>query len=270
MVSRICAPEPTRDYASWFTSHEVLSLMRRLRKMRRSGLEKENAIKVDTGRSQWAPRDSEPTVFIDGLIAASILNDPAGVRDQLDCAVAALGFGRCVDEVLLPALRSIGVLWSQGRFDVEAERLTSETIRGWLDRLALAAPQPDQTPPVVLACGPGERHSIGLESLRVLLRQQRRACRMLGSRTSTRSLAIAVRANKPSGVVLASHLRSGRPAAAQALRTVAAMDPAVALFYGGGAFASVRLRRNLPGTYLGTHIQTACAAVIAATERGEP
>lgn len=207
---------------------------------------------------------------IDELVAASILNDPAGVREQLDCAVVALGFGRCVDEVLLPALRSIGVRWSQGRLDVDAERLTSETIRGWLDTLALAAPQPDQTPPVVLACAPGERHSIGLESLRVLLQQQRRACRMLGSRTSTRSLTIAVRANKPSGVVLASHLRGNRPAAAQALRTVAALDPALSLFYAGGAFATARLRRNLPGLYLGTHIQTACAAVVAATQPSDP
>jgi hypothetical protein len=216
--------------------------------------------------------------YVDELLRASALKDPTGVRAQLDGAVEVVGIGRCVDDVLLPALRQIGLRWSRGVLDIETERMTTETVRGWLEGLTLSAPEPDEIAPLILACGPRDRHSIGLEALSVLLRHGRRSCRLLGSRASSRSLTTAVRANQPSGVVVVSHLRASRPGAAQSLRAVVATDPQVAIFYAGNAFTSIRLRRNLPGTYLGLHLQTARdfllrttglnGAVIRPTERG--
>jgi hypothetical protein len=201
--------------------------------------------------------------FVSGLLAASAAESPSRVRDQLDRAVLALSLGGCVDDVLLPAMRQIGTRWQHGLLAIDTERLTTETVRGWFETVALRAPKPDPIAPLVLACGPAERHSIGLEALGLLLRYQRRTCRMLGPRTSIRAITTAVKANKPSAVIIVSHLHATRLSATQSL--LAAADLSANLFYAGDAFATASLRRDIPGIYLGTNLQAACAAIIEAT-----
>jgi MerR family transcriptional regulator, light-induced transcriptional regulator len=201
--------------------------------------------------------------FLSALLAAAAVKSPRGMRDQLDRSVLTLGLGGCVDDVLLPAMQQVGTRWQHGQLDIQTECLTTETVRGWLERVALRAPKPDPVAPLVLACGPSERHSIGLEALGLLLRYQRRPCRMLGPRTSIVALSAAVQANKPSAVVIVSHLRATRLGAIQAL--LAAADLGANLFYAGDAFAAAGLRHDIPGTYLGTNIQAACSAIIKAT-----
>jgi methylmalonyl-CoA mutase cobalamin-binding subunit len=197
--------------------------------------------------------------LVDKLLLASSSKDPGGVRGQLDQAAQTLGLGPCIDDVLLPAMRQIGLRWQRGFLDIDTERLTSETVRGWLESVSRTAPEPTHSRPLVLACGPGDKHSIGLEAMGTLLRHAGFSCRMLGPRTSIRLLSTAIRASHPDAVILVSHLRSSRLGAAQSLRAVSGLG--AELFYAGGAFATVRLRRDLPGTYLGTNIQHACSVV---------
>ena len=209
-----------------------------------------------------------PQSFVDAVLVASASYDPAAVRDQLDLAVRALGLGCCLDEVLFPTLREIGHRWQLGRFDIEAERLATEAVRGWLEGLALAAPAPSDFAPMILTCGPADLHSIGLEALGVLLRHHGRPCRVLGARVSVRALTTAVKAGRPDGVVVVSHLRSNRLSATQALRAAAALGPEV--FYAGGAFGSVRLRRNVPGTHLDANLQSACSLILGQEDMTVP
>jgi hypothetical protein len=206
-----------------------------------------------------------PADLVCEIVGACIAYDHSRACEQLDQAVLALGLGGCVDVVLFPALRRIGDLWQSGQLDLEAERLTSEAVRGWLEQLSLRAPEPVDGPPLLLACGPADRHSIGLEALGVLLRYQQRRCRVLGARTSVKELTTAVLANRPSAVVVAAHLRANRASATAALRAAAALGPQV--FYAGEAFGSVRLRRHVPGTYLASTVSMACDTLVAASHR---
>ncbi len=204
----------------------------------------------------------DPAGFVREIVDACLTYDPTRVRGELDLAVEAVGVGGCFDEVLFPALRQIGSLWQLGDLDIEAERLTSETVRGWLEVLALRAPEASDEAPLILACGPADRHSIGLEALGVLLRNERRRCRVLGTRTPVAALVTAVHANRPSAVVIASHLPANRSSATLSLRAVAALGPEV--FYAGDAFASARQRRDLPGTHLDTTLRGACEVILGA------
>jgi methanogenic corrinoid protein MtbC1 len=207
----------------------------------------------------------DPEVSIREIVVACADYDPTRVRDELDLTLGATSLGGCVDDVLFPALRQIGSLWQTGQLDLEAERLTSEAIRGWLEVLALRAPEPYDAAPLLLACGPADQHSIGLEALDVLLRHQRQRCRVLGSRTSVRTLTTAMRANQPSAVVIASHLSANRASATQSLRAAAATGAEV--YYAGNAFASVRLRRHVPGTHLNSTLQSACDLILEQQRR---
>lgn len=202
--------------------------------------------------------------FVDSVLAASARSDPIAVREQLDLASRALGLGACVDDVLMPAMRQVGAWWQSGRCDVEQERLTTEAVRGWLESITLLAPMPAHPRPVLLACGPTDLHTVGLESLAVLLRYQSCACRLLGARTSIVALSTAIQANNAAAVVVVSHLNSGRQRAIETLRAVSEID--VDLFYAGNAFASPRSRSGVPGSYLGGRLQDARDLIIAALQ----
>ncbi len=201
-----------------------------------------------------------PAEFADRFLSAFQRDDPATMRLVLEQATEACGLGDCLDDVLLPGMRVIGTLWQRGLCSIEKERLATECARAWLQSHEVLVPAPDQGPPVVLACGPTDRHSLGLEALGILLRYEGQVCRLLGARVSTRTLAIAIRASHPSAVVIVSHLRANRNRAAESLRLAQGQVPQ--LFYAGEAFATARLRRNLPGTYLGTRLQDAASLIL--------
>jgi MerR family transcriptional regulator, light-induced transcriptional regulator len=197
--------------------------------------------------------------YINDIMAAAGRSDPVEVREHLNRAPAALGLGACLDDVLLPAMQQIGLWWQTGRCDVDQEHLATEAARAWLETLTAYAPPPAHPTPVVLACGPTDLHTIGLEALGVLLRYRHWTCRLLGARTTTPALTAAIHATDAGAVVIVSHINTGRQRAIESLRE--ANRRGVAVFYAGNAFTSPRSRRNLPGTYLGTRLQEACRII---------
>jgi len=167
-----------------------------------------------------------------------------------------------LDDVLLPAMKQVGLWWQTGRCDVEQEHLTTEVARAWMEAVVAYAPDPVSPAPIVLACGPTDLHTIGLEAMATLLRYRRWACRSLGARTSVPALTTAVRATDARAVIVVSHLNTGRKRAIQSLHAITEMGAAV--FYAGNAFSSPRSRRNLPGIYLGGRLEDACDLIDSA------
>ena len=191
-------------------------------------------------------------VRVQHLLAASQALDPARIRAVLDLALEELGLPETVDHVLLPAMRQVGSYWEAGRCDVAQEHLTTETARGWLSRVSSLAPPPGADRPILLACGPRDLHTLGLEALAALLVHRRQGCRVLGARTPAGTLATAVRATDAAAVVVVSHLSTQRRPAVEALR--AAAETGVPVFYAGNAFVLPAGRSGVPGTYLGERL----------------
>jgi len=207
--------------------------------------------------------------LIHQILTAAERLDAASIRARLDDATATLGLAACIDDVLLPAMRQIGVWWAVGHCDVVQEQMATEAVRSWLDRRSALAPAPTRPRPILLACGPSDLHTIGLESTAALLRNEGWPCRVLGARTSTITIATAARATPVAGVVVVSHLATGRLRAVESIRAV--NDVGIAVFYAGNAFSTPRSRRGVPGSYLGGSIEDACAQLtraLAATDPG--
>jgi DNA-binding transcriptional MerR regulator len=198
--------------------------------------------------------------FVADILEASQRSDPAAVRAHLIRAHTDLGLATCLDDVLMPAMQQVGLWWQNGRCDVEQEHLTTEAARAWLETLMAYAPQPAGPVPIVLACGPTDLHTIGLEAMAILLRHRQRSCRLLGARTSVEALSTAIEASSARTVVIVSHLNTGRLRAIDSLR--AAEDLGVQVYYAGNAFSSPRNRRGLPGTYLGLRLKDACTLIV--------
>ena len=175
-------------------------------------------------------------------------------------AESSLGLGLALDEVLFPAMRLIGTWWLQEPFETDTERLASEVARWWLESVSTAAPRPADVPPVVVVCGPGDRHTIGQEALGALLRHNRQPVRLLSARTVPWMIPNAVRASGADAVVVVSHLDAHHLAATQSL--LAAHTLGVDVFYAGEAFASAQARHQLPGRYLGESLIGACAMIL--------
>lgn len=201
---------------------------------------------------------------IDLMLAASKAMDGDAIRGVLDEAHDVLGLALTLDELVLPGMRQIGEWWAAGRCDVGQEVFTTEVVRGWLARLTTLAPVPRDDRWVLLAAGPRDLHTLGIEALAALLTQQRTGCRVLGSRTPLRVLTAAAVATSAGAVVIVSHLATQRRSAVESLVGVA--ETGVPTFYAGNAFAVPAARAGVPGRYLGDSIAGAARMLTEAVQ----
>jgi len=200
------------------------------------------------------------TQLIRRILKASQDLDPIELQAQLDLATSVLGLARCVDDVAIPATRQLRRLLATGQRDAAQNLMATEAVRTWLNHRGSFAPSPQAIGPIVLACGPRDLHMVDLESLALLLRFRRWPCRVLGARISRFTLTIAAQAADATGVVVFSTESRGRPHAVDSLKAVDALG--IPVFFAGNTFEPEEDRRQLPGHYLGTGIEGACALLI--------
>jgi DNA-binding transcriptional MerR regulator/methylmalonyl-CoA mutase cobalamin-binding subunit len=205
---------------------------------------------------------------LDRFFEAATRLDVTGMRRALDAAAERLGVEAAIRDVALAAMRETGARWAAGRCDIAEEHAATQVVRSWLGRYAATAPPPPKrAPTLVLACGPNDLHTIGLEAFGVVLARRGFDVRVLGAMTPIPSLLAAVRASGAAGAVVTAQRRTNRRAAVAALEAVAAL-PGVIAFYAGDAFATASARRGVPGIHLGDDLAEAAAIVEQALGRG--
>ncbi|MEU0036885.1 MerR family transcriptional regulator [Streptomyces sp. NPDC006333] len=147
-----------------------------------------------------------------GLARAAVRLDAPAMDDQLASLVERHGLVVAWDEVMVPTLHAVGRKWeSSGDRYVEVEHLLSWHISRTLHRATEPA-RPDASAtgpgPVVLACVPGEEHSLPLQALHAGLAELGLPARMFGAAVPTEALTAAVRRLGPTAVVLWAQTRS--------------------------------------------------------------
>lgn len=213
----------------------------------------------DAARSVVSIFDQREPAWVQRFLAASEELSPSAIREALDEANDALGLEATLDDVLMPAMRQIGDWWQAGRCDIGRENLTTEVVRGWLARLVSMGPAPTSARPILLACGPRDLHTLGLEALAAVLVQHSRSARVLGARVPPRTLLTATTATDAAAVVLVSHLATHRRPAVECLRSIA--ESGVPVLYAGNAFLLPSARIGVPGTYLGESMSIAASRI---------
>lgn len=200
------------------------------------------------------------------FLSAAKDGDATMLRGVLDRGLDDLGLGVTIDGVLMPAMRQVGVWWQTGQCDVAQEHFATETARGWLSRVTTTTPEVDHESPYLLACGPGDLHTIGLEGLAALLAEAGFGSRILAARTSELTIVSAAATSSAAGVVIVSHLASRRRSTIAALKSVATCG--FPMFYAGNAFAFPADRAGVPGTYLGENLTQAAQIVLGSSRAG--
>ncbi|WP_424215067.1 MerR family transcriptional regulator [Streptomyces sp. BI20] len=142
-----------------------------------------------------------------GLARAAVRLDAPAVADLLAAAVAEHGLIRAWEEVMAPTLHAVGRKWaSAGERYVEVEHLLSWHVSTVL-RGVRPGPEAPGTAPVLLACMPGEQHSLPIEALGAALGERGVPVRMFGAALPADALRDAVRRLGPSVVTLWSQGR---------------------------------------------------------------
>ncbi|MEU3741500.1 MerR family transcriptional regulator [Streptomyces sp. NPDC032198] len=150
-----------------------------------------------------------------GLSRAAVRLDAPAVQDLLDDAVESHSLITAWQEVMVPTLHAVGRKWEEaGDRYVEVEHLLSWHVSRTLHRCTTAsvAEAPPSSPaantPLVLACVPGEQHSLPLEALSAALGELGVPQRMFGAAVPVEAVAAAVRRTGPAVVVLWAQARS--------------------------------------------------------------
>ncbi|MFF4394859.1 MerR family transcriptional regulator [Streptomyces sp. NPDC001480] len=147
-----------------------------------------------------------------GLARAAVRLDAAAVEARLASAVAEHGLTVAWQEVMVPTLHAVGRKWaSSGDRYVEVEHLLSWHVSTTLRRHTPPPVPAGDTPaagPVLLACVPGEEHTLPLEALNAALGELRLPTRMFGAAVPAPALAAAVRRLGPAAVVLWAQARA--------------------------------------------------------------
>ncbi|MFF4055075.1 MerR family transcriptional regulator [Streptomyces sp. NPDC001668] len=147
-----------------------------------------------------------------GLARAAVRLDAPAVEEQLTAAVETHGLAVAWQEVMVPTLHAVGRKWaSSGDRYVEVEHLLSwhmsTALRRWT-RPPVRHGDVLGPGPVVLACVPGEQHTLALEALNAGLGELRLPTRMLGAAVPVEALTAAVDRLGPAAVVLWAQARS--------------------------------------------------------------
>ena len=250
-------PEPARTGGAHRRyDPRSIEALRALRDEIASGVRAEDAV---TALKSNLQRGAKGIAYVHSVLDAGLDYDAPAIRAALDKAAKALGLDETVQWVVLPVLREVGTLWEAGQCDIAQEHVASQEIRAWLaNRVGVSASRRSRGM-VLLACGPKDLHTIGLEAFYVILTKRGIRCRLLGAQIPAASLRDAATALSPSAVVVTSHLGSHRRAAIESMRGLEDLD--VKIFYAGNAFGAAKSRRGVPGIYLGRELTSAADTI---------
>lgn len=158
-------------------------------------------------------------------------------------------------DVIGLTLHDIGEAWALGGISVATEHFATGHLRHHLLMWQRSSPPPYPTPPIVLACAPGEWHEGSLLIVGLLLRRLRWPCLYLGPSVPLPDLAVFVQDMQPAALVFVAMGQESAEALAEwpnwLMNNPRAKKGAI-VAYGGRAFITdPDLISRTPGQYLG-------------------
>ncbi|MFD9847504.1 MerR family transcriptional regulator [Streptomyces parvus] len=149
-----------------------------------------------------------------GLARAAVRLDAPTLDELLTAVLDRYGLPAAWDEVMMPVLHAVGRKWeTEGERYIEVEHLLSWHVSGALRGVAAGRAPAPGAGLALLACAPGETHTLALEALAATLAQQGLPVRMFGAAVPAGALEDAVRRTGPAAVVLwAQSRRTASPA----------------------------------------------------------
>ena len=186
------------------------------------------------------------------LVGAARDFDVPAVDAVLDELFARGSFERVADDLLFPALRTLGDAWANGEVTVAGEHLASAAVLRRLGLALDAAGAGDgQGPTVVIGLPPGGRHELGALAFAIAARRAGMAVRYLGPDLPVEDwvgaagdadgavIGVVTSKDRRSGLDVAERVRAAHPDVVVAFGGTAAPASEDVLELNGGLSASV-------------------------------
>ncbi|WP_055700269.1 MerR family transcriptional regulator [Streptomyces silaceus] len=151
-----------------------------------------------------------------GIAYAALRLDAPALEKLLRTAIAEHGLVTAWTQVIMPTLQAVGRKWeNSGEKYVEVEHFLSWHVSGALRRSAPREVAERPGAGTVLACVPGENHTLPLEALAAALGARGIPVHMFGAALPVESLIVAVRRTGPAvvGLWAQSRTTASRPLA---------------------------------------------------------
>jgi DNA-binding transcriptional MerR regulator len=161
-------------------SEEDVRRVRAVQALRVGGVPLAEAARTVTAEERPATAVEGPAAEAAALAVALDAFDESAAQAAIDRLLARFSVGLVLRDVLLPHLRAVGLAWELGRRSIAQEHFASGMIEGRLRALARGWDQ-GSGPRAVLACPPGEQHTIGLQAFGLSLREHGRRIVWLGA-----------------------------------------------------------------------------------------
>ncbi|MGH3826361.1 MAG: MerR family transcriptional regulator [Pseudonocardiaceae bacterium] len=234
-----------------YTADDIAELTT-IRRLTEEGIALSAAVAIARGQR---PADPVSTEIVQRLIEVARQLDADTSAALVEQSLAQCGVATTWNQLCRPAI----VALDTDRC-IDAELLLSWTIATTLRRLP---PRPvmvgvvSGAGEVLLACVPGEQHTLALEALLAALAEHHTSARMLGPSVPTSALLHAVECMQPAVAVVWA--QTSRTARATPLRRLA--DGAAAVVAAGPGWRHVRLPRSVTRA---DSLESALALVLAA------
>ncbi len=128
--------------------------------------------------------------------------DEPHAEQILSLAFAQFPLETVLTAVILPSIDKVGQLWYQGEATVQQEHFISEITIRKVETLITAAPNPVHAQRIMIACAPGEQHTITLLILTLLLKHRGWDVVYLGANVPNERLSEVILEIKPALAVL--------------------------------------------------------------------
>lgn len=203
--------------------------------------------------SLHAAEGSNLDVLRSEMLAGAYEFDAARVQNSMAEAFALFPVEDVCLNLLIPVLSQIGHEWRTGRASLQVEHFLTNLVRQQLLTLDAAAPQPTRRGRVLVGCGPGDLHEIGVLTLSILLRRRGWDVIYLGQAVGLNRLQTTLESTRPDVVMLSASTLSTIGALPEAGEVVAASNRGRTHYvFGGSLFPHVpELATRIPGVYGG-------------------
>jgi MerR family transcriptional regulator, light-induced transcriptional regulator len=150
--------------------------------------------------------------------------DDAPASRTLERLLAVFAAGAVLRDVVLPYLRGLGDRWACGEATVAQEHFASGFLEGWMLSMARGWGRSGSRRGV-LACVPGEYHTLGLVAFGLALRDLGWRITYLGADTPLHAVAHAADTVEPDAIVLSSALPATFASAGDDVRDLSRKHP---------------------------------------------
>jgi DNA-binding transcriptional MerR regulator len=248
-------------------SEDDLRIIRRMASLVSAGVPAAEAANVARSDASELPEREAPVAehpLVGEIVRGATAYDERAIVTAVRSAQAEHGWPAALDDVVLPALRSIGQSWGDDVVVSANEHFATEIIRRELCRAIseIGDQLVSRSPTVLLACPEDERHDLGLLGLSLLLLERGARVIYLGADVPATDLARAVSETRPDAVCISATLPVSVTSLRRSLRTLLPLPRSVHLFAGGPAMTAAG--HDIPAVLLPASLTAAVDALVTA------